>query len=126
MPRGGRCGPLCLGVLCNHMVTEPAVFAAVADPTRRAILDALRGGERSAGDLATLFPISRPAVSRHVRILRRAGLLRERRAAQARIYSLDPAPLRDIERWLEHYRVFWAARLHDLKRHVESAERKRP
>ncbi|MBL8987343.1 MAG: winged helix-turn-helix transcriptional regulator, partial [Gemmatimonadetes bacterium] len=72
------------------MVTEPAVFAAVADPTRRAILDALRGGERSAGDLATLFPISRPAVSRHVRILRRAGLLRERRAAQARIYSLDP------------------------------------
>jgi len=108
------------------MVTEPAVFAAVADPTRRAILDALRGGERSAGDLATLFPISRPAVSRHVRILRRAGLLRERRAAQARIYSLDPAPLRDIERWLEHYRVFWAARLHDLKRHVESAERKRP
>lgn len=109
------------------MVTEaPSVFAAVADPTRRAILDALRAGERSAGELATLFPISRPAVSKHVRVLRQAGLLRERRAAQSRLYSLDPAPLRHIERWLEHYRVFWAARLHDLKRHVEAAEPKRP
>jgi len=57
-------------------------------------------------------------------VLRSAGLVRERRAAQSRLYSLDPAPLREVEQWLQHYRVFWAARLHDLKRVVESAERR--
>ena len=96
------------------------VFHAIADPTRRAILDALRCQERSAGDLAGLFPVSRPAVSRHLRVLRRAGLVRERRVAQSRLYSLEPAPLREVERWMEHYRVFWAARLQDLKQFVES------
>lgn len=107
------------------MVTEtPPVFAAIADPTRRAILDALRRRERSAGQIASLFPMSRPAVSRHLRVLRSAGLIRERRVAQSRFYSLDPAPLHEVERWLEHYRVFWAARLHDLKRVVEAGERR--
>jgi DNA-binding transcriptional ArsR family regulator len=103
------------------MVTQNRpVFQAIADPTRRAILDALRQRERSAGDLAGLFPVSRPAVSKHLRVLRGAGLVRERRVARSRLYSLEPAPLRDVERWLEHYRVFWAARLHDLKQFVES------
>jgi DNA-binding transcriptional ArsR family regulator len=106
------------------MVTERPVFAAIADPTRRAILDAIRGRERSAGEIAALFPVSRPAISRHLRVLRGAGLIRERREAQSRLYSLDPAPLRDVERWLDHYRVFWGARLHDLKRVVEQAERR--
>jgi DNA-binding transcriptional ArsR family regulator len=108
------------------MVTEPLVFAAIADPTRRAILDALRGRERAAGEIASLFPVSRPAVSKHLRVLRGAGLVRERRVAQLRLYSLDPAPLRDVERWLDHYKVFWAARLHDLKRVVEEGERRAP
>ena len=99
------------------------VFHAIADPTRRAILDALRHRERSAGDLATLFPVSRPAVSRHLRVLRGAGLVRERRVAQYRLYSLDPAPLLEVALWMEHYRVFRAARLHDLKELVESSER---
>ena len=109
------------------MVTHSQpVFHVLADPTRRAILDALRHRERSAGDLASLFPVSRPAVSRHLRVLRGAGLVRERRVAQARLYSLDPAPLREVERWIEHYRVFWAARLHDLKQFVESTESQVP
>lgn len=104
------------------MVTKyPApVFDAIADPIRRAILDALRRGPLSAGEIADLFPVSRPAVSRHVRVLRRAGLLTERRVAQSRIYALNPEPLRTVEQWLSHYRVFWAARLLDLKRYVES------
>ncbi len=113
------------GILCNYMVTEQ-VFSAIADPTRRAILDAIRGRERAAGDIASLFPVSRPAISRHLRVLRSAGLVRERRVAQARLYSLDPAPLREVDRWLDHYKVFWAARLHDLKRVVEEGERRAP
>ena len=112
-----------LGVLCNYMVTQTtAVYGAISDPTRRAILDLLRSGERSAGDLASRFPVSRPAVSRHIRVLRRAGLVRERSEARSRLYSLNPAPLRDVERWLEQYRVFWGARLHDLKRVAESLD----
>jgi DNA-binding transcriptional ArsR family regulator len=108
------------------MVTEAPVFTAIADPTRRAILDAIRGRERSAGEIASLFPVSRPAVSRHLRVLRQAGLVRERRVAQARLYSLEPAPLLDVERWLDHYKVFWATRLHELKRVVEQEARPSP
>ena len=106
------------------MVTHHAdpVFAAVADPTRRAILDLLRRREMSAGELASRFPVSRPAISRHVRVLREAGLLTERREAQWRRYSLNPVPLVQVDRWIAAYRVFWGARLHDLKRYVEGAE----
>jgi DNA-binding transcriptional ArsR family regulator len=72
------------------MVTQPhAVFDAIADPTRRAILDALRRGERSAGDLASLFPVSRPAVSRHLRVLRQAGLVGERKVAHSEADECD-------------------------------------
>jgi DNA-binding transcriptional ArsR family regulator len=95
------------------------VFAAIGDPTRRAILDLLRERELKAGELARHFPVSRPAVAKHVGVLRRAGLLRERRAAQARYYSLDPAALATVDQWLAPYRLFWAARLADLKRVVE-------
>lgn len=104
------------------MVTQLPVFDAISDPTRRAILDALRRKEISAGDIASLFPVSRPAISRHIRVLRGAGLVKERRVRQSRLYSLNPAPLRQVERWLEHYRMFWATRLQDLKAYVESNE----
>lgn len=107
------------------MVTrQTPAFTAIADPTRRAILDALRQREQSAGEIAALFPVSRPAVSRHLRVLRGAGLVRERRSARSRIYSLQPAPLQDVERWLEDYRLFWGARLQDLKALVESQEQR--
>lgn len=95
------------------------VYRAVADPTRRAILDVLREGDLSAGDLAGRFPISRPAVSKHLRILREADLVQERRDGRSRIYRLHAKPLGEIDRWLTSYRTFWAARLHDLKRYVE-------
>jgi len=95
------------------------VFGAIADPTRRDILDLLRRRDLAAGELAERFPISRPAISRHLRILRQAGLVRETRQAQSRIYSLEPQPLAEVARWVAQYRVFWGARLHDLKRHVE-------
>lgn len=105
------------------MVTQAnPVFDAIADPTRRAILDALRRREISAGAIAELFPVSRPAISRHIRVLRGAGLVKARRVRQSRLYSLNPAPLRQVERWLEHYRMFWATRLQDLKEYVESTE----
>ena len=92
------------------MVTERpganlAVFAAVADPIRRGILDLLRHGELSAGALAREFPVSRPAVSRHLRVLRDAGLVRLRRERQTLHYSLNPAPLVEIDRWLHDYRM---------------------
>jgi DNA-binding transcriptional ArsR family regulator len=108
------------------MVTEirgayAPVFHAVADPIRRGILDLLRNGERSAGDLAREFPVSRPAVSRHVRVLRDAGLVRLRRDRQSLHYSLNPAPLAEIDRWLSGYRVFWGARLQDLRQFVEDS-----
>lgn len=108
------------------MVTQEAardVFGAIADPTRRAILDLLRGDEMRAGDLAAHFPVSRPAIAKHVGVLKRAGLLRERREAQARLYSLDPAALATVDRWLAPYRLYWAARLSDLKRTVEEDPR---
>lgn len=90
-------------------------FAAIADPTRRAILDHLRAGELGAGEIADRFPVSRPAIARHVRVLRQAGLLKERRDAQKRFYSLEPQGLAEIDRWLEPYRLYWAARLTELK-----------
>jgi DNA-binding transcriptional ArsR family regulator len=98
------------------------VFGAIADPIRRGILDALKQGQMPAGELARRFPVSRPAVSRHLRILKDAGLVRESRQSQMRIYSLRPEPLAEMDNWLANYRLFWAARLHDLKRFVESQD----
>lgn len=99
-------------------------FSAIADPTRRDILDLLRGGEMRAGDIAARFPVSRPAIAKHVRVLREAGLVRERREARARLYSLDPAGLKQVDHWLQPYRLYWAARLTDLKQAVEAELRK--
>ena len=99
-------------------------FSAIADPTRRDILDLLRGGEMRAGDIAARFPVSRPAIAKHVRILREAGLVRERREARARLYSLDPTGLKQVDGWLQPYRLYWAARLTVLKHAVEAEHRK--
>ena len=104
------------------MARTPAhadVFRAVADPTRRAILDRLREGTAPVNDLAAGFRMSRPAVSKHLRILRQAALVRERRAGRQRIYELQPAPLRDVGAWIESYRSFWQSNLEALKRFVE-------
>ena len=91
---------------------------ALADPTRRRILELLAGDERSAGELASQFAISRPAVSRHLRVLREHGLVRARGEAQRRLYSLDPAPLAELDAWLARYRGFWTDRLDELEQEL--------
>lgn len=105
--------------MVTHDPGMQSVFGAISDPTRRAILDLVRSNEMSAGDIARRFPVSRPAIAKHVRVLRQAGLLRERREATQRFYSLDPTALQTVDQWLAPYRLFWASRLVDLKRIVE-------
>jgi len=84
-----------------------AVFGALADPTRRAILASLAGGERTVGELQAPFAISQPAVSKHLRVLEQAGLITRSRRATARLSHLDAAPLREATAWLADYREFW-------------------
>lgn len=84
-----------------------AAFSALADPTRRAILARLALGETTVGELAAPFPMSLPAVSKHLKVLERAGLITRGRAAQWRPCRIEPGPLKDMAAWLEHYRRFW-------------------
>jgi|SRR3954452_2507809 DNA-binding transcriptional ArsR family regulator len=97
-----------------------ATFQALADPTRRAVLDLLRRGKQPAGQIASAFPVSRPAISKHLRLLRRAHLVSEHREGRHRVYQLNPEPLRAVDSWLEQYRMFWAASLNNLKAFVEA------
>ncbi|MGI8879001.1 MAG: ArsR/SmtB family transcription factor [Jatrophihabitans sp.] len=100
-----------------------AVLQALADGSRRTVLAALREGDATAGELAALLPIARPGVSRHLRVLREAGLVEVRQEAQWRVYSLRPQPLAEIEDWLESYRSLWEQRLGAL--HTEIARGKK-
>ena len=95
------------------------VYRAIADPTRRAILDRLRAGPANAGALAADFRQSRPAISKHVRILREARLVVETRIGRERVFAVDALPLQSIAGWLEGYRVFWQSSLAHLKRNLE-------
>ncbi len=99
---------------------QEATFQALADPTRRAVLDLLRRGSQPAGQIASAFPVSRPAISKHLRLLRRAHLVREHREGRNRVYQLNPEPLRAVDSWIEQYRVFWANNLNSLKAFVEA------
>ena len=94
-------------------------FEALAEPRRREILDLLRGGERPAGDLVAALAISQPGVSKHLKTLREAGLVRMRAVGQQRIYSLAGEKLAEVDAWLAPYRTFWAGRLDALDRHLE-------
>lgn len=100
-----------------------AVLRALADESRRTMLDALACGPATAGELAALLPIARPGVSRHLRVLREAGLVEARQQAQRRIYSLRPQPLAEVDEWLARYRALWERRLDAL--HTEIARGKR-
>jgi DNA-binding transcriptional ArsR family regulator len=91
------------------------VYGALADPTRRAILTLLAGGDAKVGTLAGRFPMSLNGVSKHVRVLERAGLVRRRVRGREHWLRLTPGPLRDAERWLQHYRAFWDERLDALE-----------
>jgi DNA-binding transcriptional ArsR family regulator len=96
---------------------------AIADDSRRTILDALADGPATAGELAALLPIARPGVSRHLRVLREAGLVEVRHEAQRRVYTLSPEPLAEINDWLSRYVTLWEQRLDAL--HTEIARGKR-
>jgi DNA-binding transcriptional ArsR family regulator len=109
------------------MVTHQiqAAFSALADPSRRAVLDLLRQGSRPAGQIAQAFPISRPAISKHLRLLRRARLVEEHRQGRHRLYRLNPGPLKTVDSWLSQYRMFWQTSLTTLKSFVESEDVKK-
>jgi DNA-binding transcriptional ArsR family regulator len=99
-----------------------AILRALADESRRTMLETLRAGPATAGELAALLPIARPGVSRHLRVLREAELVEVRQDAQRRVYSLRPEPLADVDEWLGPYRVLWEQRLDTL--HTEIARGK--
>ena len=105
----------------SRLVTYRAVaaFSALADPTRRAVLDLLRQGSLPAGQIARAFPVSRPAISKHLQMLRCAQLVQERREGRQRIYKLNAVPLKAVDSWLSCYRSFWQANLNSLKAFVE-------
>ena len=95
-------------------------FDVLAEPNRRRILDVLRDGEQPVGVLVGELDISQPAVSKHLRVLREAGLVQSRSEGQRRLYRIRPAPLREIDEWLEPYRVIWASHLDALDRHLDA------
>ena len=112
------------------METDPlsSTFAALADPTRRAILARLITGEASVTELSKPFEMSMPAVSKHLKVLERAGLIARGREAQWRPCRIKAAPLKDVSDWLEHYRVVWEQRLDrldDYLRELKKKEKKR-
>jgi DNA-binding transcriptional ArsR family regulator len=96
-----------------------STFEVLAEPRRREILDLLRGGERPVGELVDELELSQPAVSKHLRVLRDAGLVEARTDAQHRWYRLSPAPLAEIDAWLEPYRDLWRGRLDALEAHLD-------
>ncbi|HMG40437.1 MAG TPA: metalloregulator ArsR/SmtB family transcription factor [Acidimicrobiales bacterium] len=94
-------------------------FEVLAEPNRRRILDLLREAERPVGDLVAALDVSQPTVSKHLRVLRDAGMVEARSDAQRRLYRIRPEPLREVDDWLAPYRVLWASRLDDLARHLD-------
>src|SRR5881392_1747449 len=102
-----------------------AVLRALADESRRTVLEALAHGPATAGELAELLPIARPGVSRHLRVLREAGLVDVRKDAQRRVYDLRPEPLTEVDEWLVRYRRIWEQRLDALHTEVARGKRER-
>ncbi|GAK41635.1 metalloregulator ArsR/SmtB family transcription factor [Paenibacillus urinalis] len=99
------------------------VFQAIADPTRRDLLHLLSHGEMPVGAISERFPISRTAVSKHLRVLADAGLVKDRKVGRETRYRLDTEPLTELKRWLSYYERFWDNKLTMLKRYAEQEER---
>jgi DNA-binding transcriptional ArsR family regulator len=102
-----------------------AVLRALADQSRRTMLEALADGPATAGELAALLPIAREGTSRHLRVLREAGLVEVRQQAQQRVYSLRPQPLAEVGQWLDRYRALWEQRLDALHTEIARGNRER-
>jgi DNA-binding transcriptional ArsR family regulator len=103
-----------------HPKLRNTVFRAIADPTRREILGLLRGGRQTVGQIASNFHMSRPAISKHLRLLRSAGLVVTRQTGTTRLCSLNARPLRGVNEWLRDYETFWAETMQGLKKYVEN------
>jgi len=112
----------------QHISSEhlDATFSALADPTRRAILARLALGETSVSELAEPFAMSMPAISKHLKVLQRAGLIERGREAQWRPCRLAPAPLKDASDWLEHYRRFWEESFDRLDEYLRELQKREP
>lgn len=108
----------------NYTVDDDtkSIFEVLAEPHRRTILDLLRICDRSVGELVDICQLSQPGVSKHLRVLREAGLVAVRSVAQKSIYSLRPEPLQEIDKWLELYRHFWSGKLDDLEALLDREE----
>jgi len=100
----------------------PSTFEVLAEPNRREIMDLLLAAERPVGDLVSATSMSQPSISKHLRVLREAGLVEARGEAQRRIYRVRPGPLRDIDEWLDPYRDLWSSRLDALEDHLEDMQ----
>jgi len=98
-------------------------YAALTEPHRRQILDLLRGGERPVGELVDRLELTQPGVSKHLKVLREAGLVAVRARGRQRLYALRPHPLAEVDAWLEPYRALWSDRLDALERHLEESPR---
>jgi DNA-binding transcriptional ArsR family regulator len=97
-------------------------FTALADPTRRGIIELLARGDRTAGEIVAVFSVSAPAISQHLKVLREAGLIKVQVAGQKRIQQINPAALREIEDWARRTRKFWEERLDDLERELRKED----
>jgi DNA-binding transcriptional ArsR family regulator len=106
----------------HRVATGTDAFRAIADPTRRAILDRLRRGPAPVNELAAKFLQSRPAISKHLRVLRVAGIVREDRVGRERLYRLQPERLLEVASWIGEYATFWQRSLTNLKRHLEKGK----
>jgi DNA-binding transcriptional ArsR family regulator len=104
----------------HRALAHQDVFRAIADPTRRAILDHLRAGPTAVNVLAAEFRQSRPAISKHLRVLKSAKLVSEHRSGRERLYQLHPMELQNVASWLEGYRSLWQHKLNNLKRYLET------
>jgi DNA-binding transcriptional ArsR family regulator len=109
-------------MVTNKHRREDAVFRAIADPTRRKILGLLRNDRLTVGQIAANFRTSRPAISKHLRLLRSAGLVVSHKDGTASICGLNAEPLRTVNEWLQDYREFWSESLRNLKRYIEDTE----
>ena len=107
-----------------YIKSVESVFEVIAEPNRRAILSLLISSEQSVGDIERRLQMSQPAVSKHLRVLREAGVVEATVDAQRRLYRLRPEPLREVEAWLAPFRQFWSAHLDALERHLDRMERK--
>ena len=110
----------------NTAFAADSVFSALADPTRRAILARLALGETTVGELADPFPISGPAISRHLKVLEEADLIARTRRGQQLVCRLNPAGLKTAQEWLDHYRAFWSGAFDRLDAHLKKNPEKKP